>query len=193
MKTYSDFVVSCGDSLSPVNVFMSKENNAKNIVIMRPSMVMGFKKFNLAIIPKHDRPPNIKNIVKTAIAPNLIDEETLKNSGQILKRHVNITKSRVIGLFVGGDNDEFLVTKEIIKQVIDQLLEFCASHKAELLVTTSRRTPSRIEGLLKERLKHNPVCKLLIVANEKNMDGAVSGILSLSDIAVVSEESISMI
>src|SRR3989338_11248691 len=77
MRTYSDFVISCGSSLAPVNIFMSKENNAKNVVIMKPNIFMGLKKFNLAIIPRHDKPSKARNVLATTLAPNLIDEEAL--------------------------------------------------------------------------------------------------------------------
>jgi mitochondrial fission protein ELM1 len=42
-------------------------------------------------------------------------------------------------------------------------------------------------------LAHNPKCRLLLIANENNFNEVVGGILSLSRINVVSEESVSMI
>ena len=42
-------------------------------------------------------------------------------------------------------------------------------------------------------MKGEPSCKLLVIANEKNIDEAVGGILALSDMVVVSGESVSMV
>ena len=193
MRTYSEFVVSCGSGLAGVNIFMSKENNAKNVVVMKPDIITGAHKFNLAVIPKHDRPPRTRNIVATTIAPNLMDVETLKADGERLKKVIDLESDNVISLFVGGNNPEFSLNREIAEAVVDELLRFCEKHNAKLLVTTSRRTSHDVEHLLKERLKDKASCKLLIIANEKNLEGAVSGMLSLSRLAVVSEESISMI
>ena len=64
---------------------------------------------------------------------------------------------------------------------------------AELLITTSRRTSSVAECLLKEEFLNYHRCKLLIIANEKNIPEAVGGILALSKIIITSPESISMI
>jgi len=193
MKTYAEFIVSCGSSLAPVNVFMSKENAAKNVVIMKPGIAMGLNKFNLAVIPKHDRPPKAKNVVETTAAPNLIDPDALKNDGEKLSKRIGGVKNKAIGLFIGGSNPEFELTKDAVMPVVDNVLKFCESHDAELLVTTSRRTSKEVENILKDKLAGNPRCKLLVIANEKNFDETVGGILSLSRIQVVSEESVSMI
>lgn len=193
MTAYSEFVISCGSSLASVNIYMSKENNAKNIVIMKPNILMGLKEFSLAVIPRHDRPPRVKNVVATTIAPNLMDPDRLKADGERLKSRIRLEKKMVLGLLVGGDNPEYSLTGEIVDNVIDNLLKFCDRADAEFLITTSRRTDNRAETILKNRLKDNPRCKLLVIANQNNMDEAVGGILYLSDVIVVSGESISMI
>ena len=193
MKQYCDFVVSCGSSTAAVNIFMARENDAKNIVVMKPGVPLDLGKFSLAVIPEHDNPPRRKNVVATAVAPNPIDAETLKDHGEKLNSRIDLKSDKVISLFVGGDNPEFSLTKEIMDSVIGSLTKFSDSVEAEFLITTSRRTPPKVENELKEKLKDNPRCKLLVIANENNFDGAVSGMLSLSEIAIVSGESISMV
>ncbi|MDP2912861.1 MAG: ELM1/GtrOC1 family putative glycosyltransferase [Candidatus Omnitrophota bacterium] len=193
MAAYSDFVVSCGSGSAGANIFMARENNAKNIVIMKPSIFMGLKKFSLAIIPEHDFPPKSKNVVATMLAPNLVDEGRLKRDGEKLLERIGHLNGEVIGVFIGGDNPEFSMTEKIINSTIDKVLEFCDRRDMDLLVTTSRRTSSKIEEILKDRLGNNRRCRLLVIANRNNADEAALGILGLSKIVVVSEESISMI
>ena len=193
MRTYSEFVVSCGSSLAPVNIFMAKENNAKNIIVMKPNNALRLKKFNLVIIPRHDNPGSAKNVVITDLAPNLIDEEKMRRGASDLKAHLKEDAKDAIALFVGGDNLEFNLTGDIINSVIEGVSTFSKRSGAEILATTSRRTSGECENILKNRLKANSKCKFLVVANEKNFDFAVSGMLGLSKVAVVSEESISMI
>jgi mitochondrial fission protein ELM1 len=193
MKTYCDFVVSCGSGLAPVNAFMARENNAKNIVVMSPGIV-GLGKFNLAVIPRHDRPRPAKNVVATELAPNLIDEGTLKLKAETFAAALGLKRERRrIGLLVGGDTPEFTLSVELMNRVADGIISAAETLEAELLVTTSRRTPKAVETLMKDRLKGNPRCKLLVIANEDNPEGAVAGILGLSDVVVVSGESISMV
>jgi mitochondrial fission protein ELM1 len=60
-------------------------------------------------------------------------------------------------------------------------------------VTTSRRTSKEIENIIRSKLAKQPNCKLLLIANEKNIEGAVEAILGLSKLCIISQESISMI
>ncbi len=193
MKTYSEFVISCGSSLTPVNIFMAKENNAKNVVIMKPDMPAWPGKFDLAVIPRHDNPARAKNVVVTDIAPNLIDEIKMAADSAHLKSHIQSDIKDAIALFTGGDNPEFGLTGDIMNSVIEGMVTFSERSGASILATTSRRTSSECENILKNRLGNGKKCKFLVIANEKNFDFAVGGMLALSRIAVVSEESISMV
>jgi mitochondrial fission protein ELM1 len=192
MRTYSDFVVSCGSSMAAVNAFMAIENNAKGIVIMRPGIV-GLRHYSLAVIPRHDRPPKRSNVLQTALAPNLIDGETMRLKGAKMREVIKTGKDIVLGLLVGGDNPDFRLTPDGANKMIMGVMEFCKANDAELLVTTSRRTPKEAEAMLKARLGNNRACKLLVVANERNMEGAVAGILDIGNIIAVSGESVSMV
>ncbi len=193
MRTWSDFVVSCGSSLAGVNIFMSKENNAKNIVVMHPRIIMGLNKFNLALIPEHDRPRKKNNVVETLLAPNLVNEDRIRKDGEILARRVHIGPAGAVGVFMGGDNPEYSLTDEIIASVADSLITFCDNTGADILLTTSRRTSADSEKILKDKAAQSKKFKLLVSANEKNPPETVGGILSMSKVVVVSAESISMI
>ncbi len=98
-----------------------------------------------------------------------------------------------IGLLIGGDTKDFHLDKDTVSEVIKQIKSASEKLEADILVTTSRRTSREVEVKLKEELKDYPRCKLLIIANEKNIPEAVGGILGLSQIVISSSESISMI
>ncbi|MDO8536453.1 MAG: ELM1/GtrOC1 family putative glycosyltransferase [Candidatus Omnitrophota bacterium] len=193
MSTYAEFIVSCGSSLAPANIFMSKENNAKNVVVMDPAIPFGLKKFNFVIAPKHDKMKSGKNIITTTLAPNLVDTKTMQEAAEKIKKHANIAKNDIVGLLIGGDNPEFTLTSDLLRKVLSETLEAIRSNDAELLVTTSRRTSKAQESILKETLKGEAGCKLLVIANEDNPDGTLAGILALCKVVVVSGESISMV
>lgn len=190
--TYADIVISCGSSLTAVNIFLSKENNSKNVHIMKPSIV-GLRNFDVAIIPKHDKPKPKENVVITEGSPNLVDEDSMKQGSDRIRSIVDFKKEKRLGLLIGGDNPEYIFSADLAKRLIEEIERVIQKFDMELLLTTSRRTPKDVELLLKDRLSLNPRCKLLIIANEKNIENAVSGILDLSDIVLVSGESISMV
>ncbi|TAN61868.1 hypothetical protein EPN16_02680, partial [bacterium] len=172
-----DLVVSCGSSLAGINLFLAKENLARSVCIMKPSL-FGLKKFDLVIVPEHDRPAIRKNIAVTLGALNLIDEEYLKEQSVRLKAIIGDIGSKIsIGLLLGGDTKRYRLSLIGTREVVKELKKTCLDTDACLLVTTSRRTPKEIEDLIKAELKGFERCKLLVIANERNIPEAVGGIL----------------
>jgi len=192
IKAKPDIIISCGSSVAPVNFVLSRQNLAKSLVVMRPAL-LSTKRFDLVVMSRHDQAPKRKNIVVIDGALNLIDDEYLKSQGQSLAQKVNIAKEFVLGLLIGGDTKDFKLSEGSIRKLIAQVKESLEKFDGEVLITTSRRTPANIERLLKEEFKDHPRCKLLIIANEKNIPEAVGGILALSRVIITSPESISMI
>jgi mitochondrial fission protein ELM1 len=208
-----DLIISCGSGLAAVNFILSRENLAKSIVIMRPS-ILRMNKFDLVVMPRHDKPVrqclpagrqglasfsqshkpvSKKNTVLIDGALNLIDEGSLKTGAEHLGLLANIAGGPVVGMLIGGDNKSFRLSLDSIRQVISQAKAFSEKHGAVILVTTSRRTPKNVEDLIRAEFRDYPRCKFLVIANEKNPPFSVSGILGASQLVVISPESISMI
>ncbi len=190
-----DIVISCGSSIAPLNFILSRENLAKSVAIMRPS-ILSAKRFDLVVMSQHDNPPRRKNVVAIEGALNLINESYLKEqSAKLIQLSVirHPPSAICISLLIGGDTKNFHLAKDIISEVIKQLKAAAQNLKADILITTSRRTSVEIEELVRCEFKDYPACKILIVANENNIPEAVGGILALSKIIIVSPESISMI
>jgi KDO2-lipid IV(A) lauroyltransferase len=179
IKGYADIVISCGASTVVANIFLKYENNANNAVIMKPGPGR-CGKFNLIILPRHDAPKKIRpNMLITEAAPNSIEPRVNSNSG--------------IGLLVGGDAKGFKLTAESVEKACEAVVKIAREAERDIFVTTSRRTSPEIGSFLKNRLTGNDRCKMLVIANEKNVEGAVSKILDASEIVIVSPESVSMI
>ena len=215
MSFKPDIIISAGSSISAVNYLLARENQAKSVVLMRPAN-LSLKKFDLVIIPEHDRPggrgllsskqshrpggrgllSSKKNVVVTAGALNLIDADYLKEKSVGLK-HAGLLKGDLlplsIGVLIGGNSKKFSIGREAIRELCGQIKKIAQELNADILFSTSRRTPLEVVGAIKNELNNYPRCKLLVIANEKNHPDAVGGILGLSSIIISSPESISMI
>jgi mitochondrial fission protein ELM1 len=132
-------------------------------------------------------------VVITDGALNLVNKESIRVNSQRILETTGRLKERVIGILIGGSTKDFIMDKEAMGLLLDSVIKLSSDYDCHILLTTSRRTPKEIEALIKKRLGNEPRCKLLVIANENNITGAVEGILGLSNIALVSEESISMI
>lgn len=191
-----DIIISCGARLAAVNLVLARESLARSIAVMRPS-ILSVQRFDLAVIPEHDRPPKRKNVAITQGALNLIDEDYLKEqSGRLIRNStlsIGPDSPLRMGLLIGGDTKGFHLDRSLMSRVIKQIKSVCGKWNAHILVTTSRRTPKEIETLVKEEFGGYPRCNLLVIANEANVPEAVGGILALSSVVVTTPESISMI
>lgn len=210
LSVKADFMISCGSSVAGLNYLLSKDQQAKSISILKPG-ILNPKRFDLVVLPQHDQPNTNHSrarIVVTRGAPNLMTPEYIeKQKGLLLNRfsHLKSRRKRTIGLLLGGDNRDYLLTEDAMKIVINQLKETAEDLNADILITTSRRTPKRIENLIVRELKKHPRVPLVVIANRTParqfstqsaggpVEEAMGGILGLCDILVVSGESISMI
>lgn len=189
---YADFVISCGRSVAGVNLIASCENNAKSIILMKPKLI-SITKYSLVIAPRHDRVKRTKNVVITEGALNTVSDKNIEIGKNNILQRIGKIDNRCIGLLIGGDTPYFSITKINIIKLLDEVISVCKKKNVVLLVTTSRRTTRDVELIIKERLKEVPICKLLVIANENNITGAVEGIIGLSNVTLVSQDSISMI
>ena len=188
-----DMVISCGSKLVAVNFLISRENLSKSIQILRPS-ILSINKFDLVIMPQHDHPPKKKNLVVTAGSLNLIDQKYLAaESAKLIQSCALRPQADYLVLLIGGDSKKFVLSKKLMREVIAEVKKAADTINADILLTTSRRTQAEVADLIKQEFKDYPRCKLMIIANEKNIPEAVGGILGLSKVVVSSPESISMI
>ena len=201
-RTFADMVVSCGTSMAAINFVLSSELKARSIHIMKPG-ILSVSRFDLVIMPEHDLPPKRRNIVATKGSLNLIDDKYLKEQKERLVttynlhpacRQAGVTNYKLkTGLLIGGDAKNFQLSKDAMEILIKGLKRFLEEKDGDIFITTSRRTPQRIEDLVKKEFLDEPRCKFLVIANENNLPFAVGGILGLSDIVVLSPDSISMV
>jgi mitochondrial fission protein ELM1 len=78
-------------------------------------------------------------------------------------------------------------------EALDRIVASADELDADVLITTSRRTPRAVEFALKERYGKSGKVGFLLIANDGNFEGALEGILALSNLIVVSGESVAMV
>jgi len=196
-SVYGDYIVSCGSSVAAINKMMTDECRAKNISVLKSGLVSR-RCFDLNILPRHDhrRPVFSRRTAVTKGALNIVDQSYMETQSQkLLNRysHLKMRSKYRIGLLIGGDTKKHFISETKIKMVLNQVKEVARQFDADILVTTSRRTSEKVEGVLNRELKHDDSCVLFINANYNNVPEAVGGILGLSDVLIVSGDSVSMV
>ncbi len=193
---HADFVISCGSKAAGVNWLMADILYARSIQILTPG-ILDPRLFTWWIMPTHDQ-VKIKHARKitTRAALNVITPAYLKEQVQKLENHFSHLKGNArfkIGVLLGGNTKGVELNEAKARSLLKYVKEAAMHFNADVLLTTSRRTPAAVDAVVARELKGFERCALCIIANDQNIPSAVGGILGLSDIVLVSGESISMV
>ncbi|OIO35093.1 MAG: hypothetical protein AUJ74_07675 [Candidatus Omnitrophica bacterium CG1_02_44_16] len=198
MRYGYDMVVSTGSLPAVINLAVGVQDDAKSVAVMRPG-ILPIKRFDLVIMPEHDSPPSLTNVLVTAGSLNTVSIESMKRDFEGLAslypslNEAALSGKLKIGILIGGHSKNYKLTKDIVAFLCGQLKKALDDFDGQLFLTTSRRTPMDVVGLLKGCFKNYPRVKLFVIAAEDNPQGTVGGIFYLCDIVIVSGESISMV
>jgi len=196
MRSEPDLIISAGSSLAGINLIMADIKNADSVVCMIPDLI-GTTPFDLAVVPTHDDPPSDGNIVETLGAPNRITPQYIKQTREKWEKKLPFSPlempSPVIGIMLGGNNSYFQLTSEVCNNLLDELNEYRSETGGSVILTTSPRTPAKIENICRSDFApFDDKEKFLILSDEWDMN-PVPMILDVSDAVIVTEDSVSMV
>ena len=190
-----DIVLSTGSSVAAVNLLLGKILNAKTVTCRRPSPI-GIRYFDLAILPmlSWESGKDRGNACKTIGVPNPISPDTLNAERTALEQKLNLPACPRIGILVGGTDKHETITIADAKHLCEICKAVTKKMKVQILVTTSRRTPSDVTAHLASTLKSADWCPIFIEPNASSeLDDPYQVILALSDLLIVTADSFSMV
>ncbi|UCG35363.1 MAG: mitochondrial fission ELM1 family protein [Candidatus Omnitrophota bacterium] len=187
-KSFADIIISTGSITAPINKIFSSYLGAKSAVILKPNLSL--KKFDLAIIPEHDRicDPNAIKIKGALVYQDKIDEKIIE-----CKNFFKLTNEKKIAFFLGGAQKNEKEFMEKLALFIKQLKNFAIKNNYRILISTSRRTKAPAEELVEKELGGLTNTEAIVYANRTNYDFVFEGFAEISEIVFVTSESISMI
>ncbi len=191
----ADLILSTGSSVAAVNLLLGRILRAKTVTCRRPSPI-GVRYFDLAILPmiSWQKAVGKSNICKTIGVPNPISPDVLNAERERLKHELNLPDCQRIGVLIGGtDRHEKITATDAVK--LGEICEAVATEmNAQILVTTSRRTPVDVVERLSSTLAHTDWCPLFIAPDAPSeIADPYQAILALSDLLIVTADSFSMV
>ncbi|MBU1113078.1 MAG: mitochondrial fission ELM1 family protein [Candidatus Omnitrophica bacterium] len=184
----ADLVISAGSIAAPANKLLASYLGAKSVVILRPNVPL--RKFDLAVIPEHDRIPGPRAV---AIKGALCYPENLEEKISQCKDLFGLPEGKKISFFIGGpllNKQEFF---ENLKVFISKVKDFAEKNNYQILLSSSRRTPPAAEKLIEKELKDFKQTAACVLANRQNFDFVFEGFVALAEVAFITTDSISMI
>ncbi|MFW1858319.1 mitochondrial fission ELM1 family protein [Acinetobacter defluvii] len=147
--------------------------NAKTVILMKPNFP--FSWFDFAVIPEHDEVQASDRVIVTQGALNPIVNEQRHQQNRIL-------------IALGGSSKRHQWNAEKVLQNIESIVE--NNLHAEIILTTSRRTPNEFLAQLEQ---HHFAEKLHIFPVEQTPQGWIFEEMQLAEAVWVTEDSVSMI
>ena len=191
----ADVILSTGSSVAAINLLLGKILRAKTVTCRRPSPI-GTRYFDLAILPmiSWHSAEGQRNICKTIGVPNPISPDTLNAERKRLKNELNLPNRQRIGILLGGTDRHETITTADAAKLSDICKTVVQERNAQILVTTSRRTPPDVVASLASTLKHTDYCPLFVTPDTPSeLTDPYQAILALSDLLIVTADSFSMV
>ena len=134
------------------------------------------------------------NVCKTVGVPNPISPNTLNADQKRLIQELNLPDCPRIGLLIGGTDRHETITAADAEQLSEICKAVATEMNAQVLVTTSRRTPTEVTTHLLSTLKQSEWCPLFIEPDTPSaLADPYQAILALSDLLIVTADSFSMV
>ena len=192
LKYQPDVVISAGSLTHPVTFLLGRVWRCPTVVCMRPSLLRP-RDFGLVVVPRHDAHRCTgDNVIYTMGATSHISEAFIFAEAVALRSSIKENLKHPVGLLVGGNSALNYITPDMGEELAREILLACEEIGLTLLATTSRRTPPEAEKRLAHELGEHDRCKYLLLASESD-DNPVPGIIGLSEVVVVTEDSVSMV
>lgn len=158
--------------------------------IMTPS-VIGTEPFDFAIVPEHDYPKSVSNVLTTVGAPNLIVREELGQAGDALLSEFPPQGERRWGILLGGNDRNYRISAEWVRRQFGKIFREAEHGNVDLYIATSRRTPREAEAMLKRLVANCPNVRFLLLASEDPLN-PVPSMLGACDEIFVTDDSVNM-
>lgn len=184
---WPDILITCGRQSIPLSLAIKKANGDKTFTIHIQTPNCDANDFDLVIVPEHDKLRG-GNVLVCLGALGRITPEKLREAGEKFAPQVSHLAPPRISVLVGGRNRCYDMTEDVMRDLANKLAALHRDTGCSFLVTTSRRTGTDNEAILKSALEGVP--HQLWTGEGEN---PYFGYLALADALIVTGDSVNMV
>jgi len=181
-------VIAAGRRAAPVALWLKRRAGARLVHVMRPAVAQS--RFDLLVIPRHDRPEPLPNVLAVIGAPHRLTEASIARASAALAPRVQHLPRPYVALLVGGKVRGVGLAPPLARDLATRVAALALAAGGSVLATTSRRTGAAAEEALAEGLEAVPH---LLHRFGSGDDNPYVGFLGLADAIVVTGDSVSML
>lgn len=184
-------LLSAGSMAAFYNIALGYIWRCTCVTIMTPGII-GADPFDFAIVPEHDYPDDVSNVMTTVGAPNLIVREELGSVGESLMKEFPPRHERRWGILVGGNDRNYRVSSTWMHKIIGKIFHEAERSDVDLYISTSRRTPPEAESALRRMVSSCDNVRFLLIASA-DPTNPVPAMLGACDEIFVTDDSVNMV
>jgi mitochondrial fission protein ELM1 len=184
---WPDLLITCGRQSVSASIAVRRASAKKTFTVHIQDPQTDPRQFDVVIVPAHDKLQG-DNVLVTQGAIHQVTAEKLKIAAEHFRPLLGPLPRPLMSVLVGGKNRHQGFTRESIGDFARKLRKAATNSGGGLAVSTSRRTGSAHEALLREKLEGIP--SFIWSGTGEN---PYLGMLALADAIVVTSDSISMI
>jgi len=184
----TNLVISTGGKTSFINVMFSKLYNINNVYC---SSLRGLKNDLFKYIVTINKNDTYKNALKFDITPLKINFNNT-NAMNFLKKLSLKENQKIWSILIGGPTAEYKFTEDELIELINKIVQKAREKDIKVLLSTSRRTPLKIENYIEKKISKYQNIVYCVLYN-KNPEKILSNYLQISDLIFITEDSGSMI
>lgn len=177
-------VVACGGTGAAVGAAMAGMGT-EIVAVQHPRMDV--RRFRLVVVNRHDGLTG-PNVLVTRTALHRVTEARLADARHEWASRFAHLPRPLVSVLVGGSNGRFRLDAKVAAGLVAQLAAMMRADRVGLVVTPSRRTDPAVTKLFTDTL--GPLGAWVWDGTDNN---PYFGMLALSDLVVVTEDSVSMI
>ncbi|MCC8417164.1 MAG: mitochondrial fission ELM1 family protein [Rickettsia endosymbiont of Bryobia graminum] len=187
---FPDIIISSGRRTAALASYLRNKsgNKTKIIQIMHPNLP--FKRFELVILPEHDKVNQAEsNVIRITGALNNIQTKIVTGGIELQKNYPNLKK--FISVIIGGNSKNYKFTIDdslLLTSILNNIIKV---KDLSLFISFSRRTPNDV----KKTIKNNIPPSKTIIYDPTEMPASVNpyfGMLAKADYIISTADSISM-
>ena len=161
------FTISTGTPPATCNLILARLLGARPLVCMTPSLLPR-ELFTLSIVPRHDLPGEPPpGVVPTLLALGYYDEPAAQLLAGTLCAEYHLEREQLYwGVAMGGPSKACPWHGDRVLDELAELYGLAKGQGAQLLVTTSRRTPEYVTAWLKQHYQNTPTVPYFLDASD---------------------------
>ena len=187
---WPDLVISGGMRNEPVGRWIRNQSGGKTRLVHIGRPWAHLNQFDLVITTPQYRLPERDNVLQNAMTLHSVSAERLEAEADRWGPRFAHLPRPYTGIILGGNSGPYTLGRKAVESIIREAKQLARQNKGSLLISTSARTPKAVVQVLRDTVS---VPNYVYQWRANDSENPYFGILAVSDVLIVTADSISML